>query len=175
MKITRHTAGGYCPGSSAGTAIPDPLQLTQGADMHLGVVKERSLPDCPCWPPGHAVSSAEGSKCISCPLSVKVSPVGITELLSIWFIVSVREWGALTSQGTVGNTWGKLGLAQLDLKEAIYLQLSCAGAGAGTCPTAGRGAWPLGEEFWRMAGSPCLWTAHLPKSWHWLELAPWGC
>lgn len=37
MKITSHTAGGCCPHSLAGTAIPDPPQLPQGADMHWGL------------------------------------------------------------------------------------------------------------------------------------------
>lgn len=35
MKITSHTAGGYCPCSSAGTVISYPLQLKQGADMQI--------------------------------------------------------------------------------------------------------------------------------------------
>lgn len=96
MKITRHTAGGYCPCSTAGTAIPDPLQLEQGADVHLGWGQDRSLPACPCssWA---TVSSAECSKRVSW-------------LLPLWFIVSVRERGAPASQGTVWEHRGQAGL-----------------------------------------------------------------
>lgn len=42
----------------------------------------------------------------------------------------------------------KLGLAQLDLEKTIYLQLSCAGVGVGTCPTAGHSVWARSFGKW---------------------------
>lgn len=72
--------------------------------------------------------------------------------------------------GDSGSTGGKLGLAQLDLEEAI-----CAGVGAETCPAAEamRGnLWVRSFGEWQ--GTQLLWAAHFPRSWHWLELGLWG-
>lgn len=101
--------------------------------------------------------------------------MGITELLWLWFIVSVREWGALISQGTVWEHRGQAGVGTAESEGDHLFAASLRWGESRNLSHCWSWCVTSGEEFWRMAGTQCLWTAHLPRSWHCLQLGPWGC
>lgn len=97
MKITSPATGGYCPHKSAGRATPDLPELQQGAD----VISPRSGGDswgvtasCPHLPSWHSTRPAGHSNVF---LAVRR------------FVVSGKEWGALSGWGMGGAQGVNLG------------------------------------------------------------------
>lgn len=169
MKITSHTAGGYCPRSSAGTSVLDPLQFKHGTDMHLGGDGWRGH----CLPvhagfPGTTPACLGAPECVSWPTAVKMNQVGLYSgnkrtLVCCGSLCLTRcgepyqargqwEHRGQAGVGTAGSGGGHL-------PEALV----CWGGSRNVPCCRSREVRIVGEEFWRVAGNSTALGCLLPK------------